>query len=178
MIYVTHDQIEAMTLADKIVVMNAGRIEQVGTPLDLYRAPANRFVAGFIGSPRMNFLQATVGADGRPVLPGGSCAPVAIDARAGTPVTVGVRSEHLAIARDGDPAALSGLAQVVEHLGSDVFAHVQVDGVADRVIVRLAGDRMVRAGETLRFVPDPDCLHVFDEAGDRVSPRADHRSAA
>jgi multiple sugar transport system ATP-binding protein len=178
MIYVTHDQIEAMTLADKIVVMNAGRIEQVGTPLDLYRAPANRFVAGFIGSPRMNFLQATVGADGRPVLPGGSCAPVAIDARAGTPVTVGVRSEHLAIARDGDPAALSGLAQVVEHLGSDVFAHVQVDGVADRVIVRLAGDRMVRASETLRFVPDPDCLHVFDEAGARVSPRADHRSAA
>jgi ABC-type sugar transport system ATPase subunit len=178
MIYVTHDQIEAMTLADKIVVMNAGRIEQVGSPLDLYRAPANRFVAGFIGSPRMNVLPAVVGPDRRPVLAGGTAVPVETDLAPGTPIALGIRAEHWSSAEDGDRGALSGTVRVVEHLGSDVFVHLSVEGAPDPVILRIGGERMVRAGDILRIAPDPLSVHVFDAAGLRVPTRSPARSAA
>ena len=123
-IYVTHDQIEAMTMADKIVVMNDGRVEQVGAPLDLYDQPANIFVAGFIGSPAMNFLKGKVdAADGRPVFlaDGGAVLPLPdVAAEAGRPVVYGIRPEHIAIGEGGMPARVS----VLEPTGSEtqIFA--------------------------------------------------------
>jgi ABC-type sugar transport system ATPase subunit len=178
MIYVTHDQVEAMTLADKIVVMSAGRIEQVGSPLDLYRAPANRFVAGFIGSPRMNMLPAKLGPQRRPVLPGGAMLPMEIDNAAGDDVWVGARAEHLSLAQDGASGALAGTARVVERLGSDMFVHVAVEGLVDPVIVRKIGDGELRAGAPVKIAFDPASLHLFGPAGDRIQPRSAERNAA
>jgi multiple sugar transport system ATP-binding protein len=130
MIYVTHDQVEAMTLADRIVVLDAGRVQQFGRPLDLYHAPANRFVAGFIGSPKMNFLDATlVGArDGAAVVALSCGGQVVVDAdpgeRApGTPLTLGVRPEHLAVAGRGD---IAGTVTVIEQMGAESFLYVAV----------------------------------------------------
>ena len=146
MIYVTHDQIDAMTLADRIVVMNAGRIEQVGTPLELYERPANRFVAGFIGSPRMGFLPATPDHTGL-LLPGGR-----LDGVDGAGVAeVGLRPEHVNIFTDGEECRgrngrLTGRVGTSEHLGSDTFAHVDIEGVERPVLVRLPGERPIRAG--------------------------------
>jgi ABC-type sugar transport system ATPase subunit len=177
-IYVTHDQIEAMTLADRIVVMNAGRIEQVGAPLDLYRRPANRFVAGFIGSPRMNMLPAAVGPEGCPVLPGGATLPFGVDAVKGEAVTIGIRPEHLTLADDAQPCLLRGVARVVEHLGSDLFVHVGVDGAESPLIVRKAGDGSLVTGSALRVTCELDAVHVFDKAGRRLAPRPTTRSTS
>src|SRR3954454_5415526 len=143
MIYVTHDQVEAMTLADKIVVLNKGRIEQVGSPLKLYRYPRNRFVAGFIGSPQMNFLAVTAAAaaaNGVTVaLPGGDkvLVPVAPDGiTPGTALTLGVRPEDLSETGQGD-ARLPGQTLVVEHLGGETFAYTRI---ADGTQVMVKGD--------------------------------------
>ncbi|WP_342364285.1 sn-glycerol-3-phosphate ABC transporter ATP-binding protein UgpC [Terrarubrum flagellatum] len=178
MIYVTHDQTEAMTLADKIVVLNAGRIEQVGSPLELYRAPANKFVAGFIGSPRMNMLPAIVGPQRRPILTNGLTLPFEVEARPGDELSIGARAEHLTLATDSHTLSLSGRAKVVEHLGSDLFVHVVCEGVADPVIVRKAGDSELSVGSTVRVGLDPAALHLFDESGQRISTGAQVRSAA
>ncbi|MBN9496762.1 MAG: sn-glycerol-3-phosphate ABC transporter ATP-binding protein UgpC [Alphaproteobacteria bacterium] len=148
MIYVTHDQTEAMTLADKIVVMNAGRLEQVGRPLDLYRKPANRFVARFIGSPRMNLLQ------------GGLLGDRAAE--------VGLRPEDLKLVDTRD-AKLSGDVRLVEHLGSDLFAHVAVEGASETVIVRLDGRRDVSVGARVGLTIDANDIHRFTADGLRVS---------
>jgi multiple sugar transport system ATP-binding protein len=143
MVYVTHDQVEAMTMADRIVVLNAGRVEQFGTPLDLYRAPANKFVAGFIGSPKMNFLE------------GEAAGKYQAD-------SIGIRPEHLRISRDaGD---WQGRVGVAEHLGSDTFLHVHVDG-AGLQTVRTEGDNNYRAGDTVWLTPDPSRIYRFDRAG-------------
>ena len=146
MIYVTHDQVEAMTMADKIVVLRAGVVEQVGSPLELYRNPRNEFVAGFIGSPRMN------------ILPG---AALGTDA-----TTAGIRPEHLAISREriDAPGTLEGVAGVTEHLGSDTFVRVNVEG-AGQVMARAAGEFPVHAGDPVWLTPEPDKLHRFDEHG-------------
>ncbi len=165
MIYVTHDQTEAMTLADRIVVMNAGRVEQVGAPLDLYRRPANRFVAGFIGSPRMNLIAATLDGARRPVL-GGRPAPLVVDAAPGTVVEIGVRPEHL---RAEDRGPIAGRATLVEHLGSDLFVHVSVDGAATAVIARQPADGAARPGQALAFGFDPGEAHVFGPDGLRLA---------
>jgi multiple sugar transport system ATP-binding protein len=146
MIYVTHDQVEAMTMADKIVVLNAGRIEQIGTPIELYERPDNLFVAGFIGSPKMNLL-------------GGQTA-----AEAGA-ATIGVRPEHIAVSREG--GVWSGKVKVAEHVGSDTFLHVRVEGVGD-ITVRVVGEVGVSAGATVHLTPDPAMIHRFDEAGKAV----------
>ncbi|MBC8790773.1 MAG: ABC transporter ATP-binding protein [Tagaea sp. CACIAM 22H2] len=148
MIYVTHDQTEAMTLADKIVVMNAGRLEQVGRPLDLYRKPANRFVARFIGSPRMNLLQ------------GGLLGDRAAE--------VGLRPEDLKLVDTRD-AKLSGDVRLVEHLGSDLFAHVAVEGASETVIVRLDGRRDVSVGARVGLTIDANDIHRFTADGLRVA---------
>ena len=139
MVYVTHDQVEAMTLADRIVVMNSGRIEQVGTPLELYHRPANLFVAGFIGSPAMNFLkgcvdkvqgnQVTVSLD----LGLSLTMPVSKAPRAGVEVTVGIRPEHIVLSAEGRADAFVVKASVVELLGSDTFIHVR-DGEENLVM--------------------------------------------
>jgi multiple sugar transport system ATP-binding protein len=117
-IYVTHDQIEAMTMADKIVVLNGGRIEQVGSPLDLYDHPANLFVAGFIGSPKMNLFSGKAAAEWNAA-------------------TVGVRPEHISVARDS--GKWRGIVSVAEHVGSDTFLYVAVDGAGD-LTVRTPGE--------------------------------------
>jgi multiple sugar transport system ATP-binding protein len=168
MIYVTHDQIEAMTLADKIVVMNGGHIEQTGSPLDLYRKPANRFVAGFLGSPRMNFIPATINAAGQPETARGCIFPVVADTQKGTSVTVGIRAEHTTLCPTDRNGALSGQARMIEHLGSDVFVHLSVADVPEAVILRVSGEQTISLGDTLGFAPDPSSLHVFDVAGLRL----------
>jgi multiple sugar transport system ATP-binding protein len=159
-VYVTHDQIEAMTMADKIVVMNEGRIEQMGAPLDLYDRPANLFVAGFIGSPAMNFLpgklavngHASVQADGGLALPL-SGAPANSNGR---PVVYGIRPEHLTIADDGLPAEVV----VVEPTGSETQVFAKLGG---KEIVAVMRERVsVGPGDRIRLRPDPAAVHLFD----------------
>jgi multiple sugar transport system ATP-binding protein len=146
MIYVTHDQVEAMTMADKIVVLNAGRIEQVGSPLELYRSPRNVFVAGFIGSPRMNLIEGQ-------------------EARKQNAVTLGVRPEHIRISKT--EGAWKGTVGVTEHLGSDTFIHVQVDGVG-KITVRTDGDFSTDFGQQVYLTPEPARLHRFDANGQAI----------
>ena len=143
MIYVTHDQVEAMTMADKIVVLQAGNIEQVGSPMELYKTPRNLFVAGFIGSPKMNF------ADG------------AVAAKHGAH-TIGFRPEHVAISTQS--GMWKGTVGVAEHLGSDTFVHIQTDEVGT-VNVRADGEIPVKHGDTVWITPDPNKIHKFDAAG-------------
>lgn len=164
MVYVTHDQIEAMTLADKIVVLNAGRVEQVGSPLSLYNAPQNRFVAGFIGSPRMNFLK--LGPSARPgvhTIAGGQVKlppDLAI-----APVEIGIRPEHMELVEEGLTGSLSGHVSITEHLGSDTYAYVALDGQDDLVTVRLSGERAVRRNERVGVRFDQGMIHVFAADG-------------
>jgi multiple sugar transport system ATP-binding protein len=143
MVYVTHDQVEAMTMADKIVVLNAGRIEQYGSPMELYKSPANLFVAGFIGSPKMNFLT------GEPAAKHGAA-------------TIGVRPEHLSISRTS--GEWKGRVGVAEHLGSDTFLHVHVDG-QKLMTVRAGGEQEVSHGDEVWITPDPSRIYRFDQAG-------------
>jgi len=174
MIYVTHDQVEAMTMADKIVVLRAGRIEQVGAPLDLYNRPANRFVAGFIGSPQMNFIPVVAGGhdgDGVAVtLPGGQ-ALAGIAARtapgAGTALLLGVRPEHLALTVDIADAQLSLKVLHLEQLGAHSLLHgLDADG-GTRITVHAPGQTRVSAGETVGVTIAPRDAHLFagDDAG-------------
>jgi multiple sugar transport system ATP-binding protein len=144
MIYVTHDQVEAMTLADKIVVMNAGRVEQIGSPMDLYNNPSNMFVAGFIGSPAMNFLDAAaIGISGAK--------------------TIGLRPEHLTLSKDR--GAWRGKAVHIEHLGADTNIYLETEK-AGLVTVRLFGEVHFDVGATLWFsAADAKLIHRFDEAG-------------
>jgi ABC-type sugar transport system ATPase subunit len=173
MVYVTHDQIEAMTLADRIVVMNQGRIEQIGKPLDLYYAPANLFVAGFIGSPAMNFFKARVErvADGRAHIAGPAIeafvAPAASGALSeGAALTVGVRPEHLAVGAPGDFAA-KGTVELVERLGESSYAYVRrADG--QMLIAETRGRKTPTPGESVSLGADLSDVHVFDEAGRRL----------
>jgi multiple sugar transport system ATP-binding protein len=174
MIYVTHDQIEAMTLADRIVVLDAGEVEQFGSPLDLYHHPENLFVAGFIGSPRMNFLEGEIEAvadgvatvrlaDGSEVV-----AKVPPDGgSAGGRVTLGVRPEHLRAGGDGD-AALTGDVIAVEHLGGETYVYLEHPAMAADaapLVVKTDGAARVREWERLAVgVPAPAC-YLFDERG-------------
>ena len=148
MIYVTHDQVEAMTLADKIVVMNHGRVEQIGAPIDLYHAPVNRFVAEFIGSPRMNILPSKLVA----------AAPAGSDA-------VGLRPEHLTIA----PGPLTGTLLTTERLGSDTFAYVEMAGMERPLVVRINRDEALAAGAAVSVNWPDDALYAFDADGNAVS---------
>ncbi|MBU1336284.1 MAG: ABC transporter ATP-binding protein [Alphaproteobacteria bacterium] len=145
MIYVTHDQVEAMTMADRIVVLNAGNVEQFGSPLDLYKKPANRFVAGFIGSPRMNFV------DG----------PEAAKHNAHS---IGVRPEHFKLSRDPLANAWKGKVGVAEQLGSDTFLHVHVEGLG-LMTIRTDGDQTFSHGDDVYLMPDPTRIYRFDAAG-------------
>jgi multiple sugar transport system ATP-binding protein len=168
MIYVTHDQVEAMTLADRIVVLEAGRIEQVGAPMDLYRRPANLFVAGFIGSPKMNILDATIetapGGGSRARLPGGTVVDVPIRPR-GDRASLGIRPEHLV----HGPAAeglstLRGRAVVIERLGSATLVHLAVAG-DETVTFQAGGDFDVRLDEMVDVGIPPASVHLFGPDG-------------
>jgi multiple sugar transport system ATP-binding protein len=143
MVYVTHDQVEAMTMADKIVVLNAGNIEQVGSPLELYRAPANVFVAGFIGSPKMNLI------DGPEAAKHGA-------------TTIGVRPEHLDISTSS--GIWQGTVGISEHLGSDTFLRVNVPGT-EMITVRAGGEVALRHGDTVFLTPQPGKIHRFGSDG-------------
>ena len=165
MIYVTHDQVEAMTLADKIVVLRGGRIEQVGAPMELYRDPDNRFVAGFIGSPAMNFLDGAV-ADGGVEVPAlrASVMPGVTLPPAGTRISLGLRPEHLSI----DPTGTTHRVELTEALGGVSYAHL-VSTTGERVIVEERGDERVAAGETVGLIYDTRTLRVFDaDSGLRI----------
>ena len=176
MIYVTHDQIEAMTLADKIVVLNGGKVEQIGSPLELYNRPANRFVAGFIGSPRMNFLELGEGRDGNGRIVAGGV--LALPALAGTPVEIGVRPEHLSIVAPGR-GALSGTVAMTEHLGSDTYAYVELDGSDETLVVRLRGEMALEARQSVGVNIDPATVHAFAADGAAIARgRTGARAAA
>ncbi|WP_371224585.1 ABC transporter ATP-binding protein [Roseovarius sp. 2305UL8-3] len=147
MIYVTHDQVEAMTMADKIVVLQAGVIEQVGSPLELYRAPRNKFVAGFIGSPKMNFIEGD-------------------EAGKHGAHTIGVRPEHIdVVEQDG---TWQGTVGVAEHLGSDTFFHIHQTGLAETLTVRAPGEVNLAHGDTIHLTPRADQIHKFDAQGLRI----------
>ncbi|PVA06514.1 ABC transporter ATP-binding protein [Thalassorhabdomicrobium marinisediminis] len=147
MIYVTHDQVEAMTMADKIVVLRAGHIEQVGSPLELYRAPRNTFVAGFIGSPKMNLI------DG----------PEA--ARHGAH-TIGIRPEHIDVVEEN--GTWQGTVGVAEHLGSDTFFHIHNTGLAETLTVRALGEVTLSHGDAIHLSPRAELIHKFDAQGLRI----------
>ena len=171
MIYVTHDQVEAMTLADRIVVLNAGRIEQVGAPLELYHHPANLFVAGFLGSPRMNFLKGKIHsvADGVAVITtaaGGMLqAALAQPLASGTPVTVGARPEHVRACAPGATAAITATVQAVEKLGDISYLYVQVPGGDEPLVVRADAETDWSIGQSVSLQVAPARVHVFDEHG-------------
>ena len=147
MIYVTHDQVEAMTMANKIVVLQAGVIEQVGSPLDLYHRPCNKFVAGFIGSPKMNLIEGE-------------------EAKKHSAATIGIRPEHVDVSTtDG---LWKGTVGVAEHLGSDTFIHIHGVPGCDPMTVRAAGDVSVKHGDTVYLTPDAERIHKFDDKGLRI----------
>ena len=171
MVYVTHDQVEAMTLAQRIVVLRDGRVEQVGSPMELYRAPANTFVAGFIGSPAMNLLPGTL-QGGMVTLAGGARLPVPVHADAVGPCQLGVRPEHLEPAADG-PLALQ--VQQLERTGASTFVHGLLAGPAGSTTALCVESRdtlAVRPGELLRLRPLPGRLHVFGADGLRLQAQA------
>jgi multiple sugar transport system ATP-binding protein len=168
MIYVTHDQVEAMTMADRIVVLNDGRVEQVGFPLDLYHHPASLFVAGFIGAPKMNFLDVEVQAATEESLTlslsdGASLAvPAPVrNAKAGERLKLGVRPEHVALVQVGE---LQGGVDTLEHLGPRTYLHARLaDGTG--FVVEAAGDTGVREGDRLALRIRADACHLFDASG-------------
>jgi len=178
-VYVTHDQVEAMTMANIIVVMNSGSIEQVGAPLELYHRPRNVFVAGFLGSPKMNFMRGKLAAaEGKRadvVLNGGARVHVAVDAtRAAkdTEVTLGIRPEHivqLSYARPGtggeDLGRLRGQVAVVENLGEGSLVYVKLPGVDGLTVCRAEGTSPAKEGEVIELGLPPASTHLFDDGG-------------
>jgi len=164
MIYVTHDQVEAMTLADRIVVLQGGRIEQVGTPLELYNRPDNLFVAGFIGSPRMNLLPGRVTAAGKVALGEGghevACTTGSL--ATGAKVTLGIRPEHLALAPEGQGLPLA--VDLVERLGGESYLYGASAGLP-QITLRLDGQSEHERGHEVALAFPQQSLHLFDEAG-------------
>jgi sn-glycerol 3-phosphate transport system ATP-binding protein len=167
-IYVTHDQVEAMTLADRLIVMNAGITEQIGAPIELYERPESIFVGGFIGSPAMNFLPGRV-ADGSVVLDGGAALPLPDDTTAapGSAVTVGLRPEHFVT--DGDGAQMSLVVDLVEMLGADTIVHGRIEGTGPSVLARLPGTARAASGQRVELTVAKEQIHLFDAAtGKRI----------
>ncbi|HEY8510065.1 MAG TPA: sn-glycerol-3-phosphate ABC transporter ATP-binding protein UgpC [Steroidobacteraceae bacterium] len=184
MIYVTHDQVEAMTLASRIVVLNGGRIEQVGRPMDLYKRPANMFVAGFIGAPRMNFLQ-TIAV---------RCRSTSVEVRLadhtleipraeaqvspGTPLTLGVRPEDFTLGASDSGLSLTGQVSLIERLGSEALVYVRLQGIkGEPVTARLAGDAPVSVGGVIELGIHARACHLFDEIGRAIGAPASQPSA-
>ncbi len=166
-LYVTHDQVEAMTLAQRMIVMNAGRAEQIGTPMDVYEDPATQFVAGFIGSPAMNFLPGKGQADGTITLDdGGTARKASARVETNRAVVVGIRPEHLERC-DASDAIISKQVEMVEHLGADSLAHLARRD--DPIIARMPHGEHPAVGATIEFTADPAHVYVFDAAtGARV----------
>lgn len=170
MIYVTHDQVEAMTLADRIVVLSFGNVEQVGSPLDLYHHPRNLFVAGFIGSPKMNFIEGKLVAASDETatvqLTDGSMIETTVDARegvAGAKVTVGIRPEHWKFDTSGN--TLSGEVIAIEHLGEATVLYLQAPGALEHLVVRADATHDAKVGEKISVHLPPGRCYLFNEAG-------------
>ncbi|MBN8629689.1 MAG: sn-glycerol-3-phosphate ABC transporter ATP-binding protein UgpC [Rhodobacterales bacterium] len=161
MVYVTHDQVEAMTLADRIVVFNDGRIEQVGTPMELYEHPANRFVAGFIGAPAMNFLPAQATSSGLEV-PG--LAPMPMPSGKEGATELGLRPEHLTVV-DASTADIVGEVELIERLGAETYAYVRVPGQPSDLTLRLPGETRMRGGSSIALKIDWTRAKWFDASG-------------
>jgi len=181
MVYVTHDQVEAMTLGQKIVVFNGGRIEQVGTPLELYERPANLFVAGFLGSPRMNVIPVSLaGEEGDATmvrLPDGSMAAVSAEVgrlAPGAALSLGVRPEHLRLASTGFGATVG----LVEYLGDVTLVHVQVQGVDGMLAVKVhTGGPAPATGSRVALAFDAQQAYLFDEGGAALPAARAHAAA-
>jgi multiple sugar transport system ATP-binding protein/alpha-glucoside transport system ATP-binding protein len=160
MIYVTHDQVEAMTLADRIVVLNAGRIEQVGTPLELYRSPVNTFVAGFIANQRMNFIDVSL--DANSVLTNSPRMRQLVESRQGTK-TIGIRPEHLTLAT-AESADLTGTLSVIEQFGEYALAYVELPN-GELITIKLDGAPDLQLHQPIHIAIPPQDVHFFDESG-------------
>ena len=169
-IYVTHDQVEAMTLADRIAILDKGRVQQLGTASDLYERPATRFVAGFIGSPKMNLVDATIDQPGDQStavkLRDGRRIETAVDARAARPgdaVTLGVRPEHLTLS--GGEAGIGATIALIEWLGNMRFAYLTTEVSDEPLVMQLAPEQRFQEGQQVSVAPDPRNCHLFDAAG-------------
>jgi sn-glycerol 3-phosphate transport system ATP-binding protein len=171
-IYVTHDQVEAMTLGDRLMVMNAGVVEQIATPIEVYERPASVFVGGFIGSPAMNFLDARIEGDGRSLRIGEARLPLAVSLpdQAGREVTLGLRPEHLAPAEDG-AGPLEIEVDLVEALGADTVVHGRLVSDGALLTSRLDGGLRVAVGDRLPLAIAAQRLHLFDRQGRRIVAR-------
>jgi len=180
MIYVTHDQIEAMTMADRIVVLNAGRVEQIGTPLELFETPANRFVAGFIGSPQMNFFEGELLSCG----PGGITLQVpgfgalnvpleAPDARIGQAVTLGIRPSHFGLAHDRtrDGFRVRYHVDYAESIGTETYVYGTVESCETSAVIHLPDHVAIADGSILELVVEQHRVHVFDKRSGAAFPR-------
>jgi multiple sugar transport system ATP-binding protein len=174
MLYVTHDQVEAMTMGTRITIMRDGDIQQIAGPLTLYREPKNRFVAEFIGSPAMNVFEGSLRSDaGGAVFDAGTFS-VPLGPRPGTAafprkLSLGVRPENLALAEDGGTGVLDAVIELVEPLGSEIYLHGRAGSA--RVVVRVGADRPVRVGDRVRLAMDLDRIHFFDgESGAALRP--------
>jgi multiple sugar transport system ATP-binding protein/alpha-glucoside transport system ATP-binding protein len=183
MIYVTHDQVEAMTLADRIVVLKDGRIEQVGTPMELYKQPCNLFVAQFIGSPAMNILPAAIeqaGAHTSVKLTGGTTASLPLstpETAKGAAVSLGVRPEDLRLAGDGADVLLQGRLNYIEQLGEVQLAYLDIGGADQPLIAKLPGGLEIQRGAALRLTADPENVYLFDESGRSLTAEESAASA-
>jgi multiple sugar transport system ATP-binding protein len=178
MIYVTHDQVEAMTLAHRIVVLNKGAIEQVGTPMEVYHSPVNKFVAGFIGSPKMNFLPAELvsasSAEAVVRTPDGTPIRVAADATTlatGAKLTLGARPEHIPATAEPQDNAVRSLVHFAEHLGDTVYLHATPAGATETMTIRAEADNPLDANDVAWLGLPPRRCYLFDEQG-KTLPRA------
>ena len=182
MIYVTHDQVEAMTLADRIVVLNGGNVEQIGTPLELYHHPANLFVAGFIGSPKMNFLNGKITAiqDSHVQVDIGSSKNVVAEITdssslsPGGPITLGVRPEHLSDVKLSGAttraSSLEGCVIAVEHLGAEAYIHLHLESqpAGESIVFKATGDATWENGQQAKVMVEPNKCYLFDEFGNAI----------
>jgi ABC-type sugar transport system ATPase subunit len=169
MIYVTHDQTEAMTMATRIVVLNKGIVEQVGTPYELYNFPQNKFVATFIGSPKMNMLEANVTGTGVDISGFGSLKLAGLPKDGGT-ISVGIRPEQFEIGGNGDLKA-NGTVTLVEYLGSEIYVYVQLES-GQNILVHAEPSAKHKIGDTVEVAMSADKAHYFDKDGLRL-PLAD-----
>jgi ABC-type sugar transport system ATPase subunit len=178
-VYVTHDQVEAMTMADRIVVLNEGRVQQIGSPFEIYSTPANTFVAGFVGSPKMNLYQGRLSTDGGEAkFAGGfdltyqSSLSIALDDEV---VTLGVRPEDV-ITHVGmlEGAPIRGLVSIVEPMGADVFLEVELND-GGRCVVRTQPQARIREGQQVGLEFPETAIHIFDEQGQRLTTPSNHR---
>jgi multiple sugar transport system ATP-binding protein len=168
-IYVTHDQIEAMTMADKIVVLNQGQIMQVGSPLEIYNQPANTFVAGFMGSPNMNFIQ--VDARGSQLTAAHCDNPRSFDVpfQHQGAATLGIRPEHIELTPQPGALQLDCEVSVVEHLGNETMLYLNSDVSDQPLVVAVAGEKPMQMGEKLTVYLPPQCCHLFDAEGEAIA---------